>query len=121
MVLSINQTKIIAEISDNPFKKTKGLSGRDFLPENQGMLFVYNKEDYYSFWMKNMNFPLDFIWINNNRVVEITENVLPKDYQPPKILRPSQKVNMVLEVNAGFAKKNNIKTGDIVIIDLNQH
>lgn len=111
-ILKINQTTILAEIADTPIKKFKGLSNRDFLPENQGMLFIFEKPDYYSFWMKEMLFPLDFIWIRNGQIVEMTENIKPEDYQPPKFLTPKEKVDLVLEVNAGFIEKFKIKVGD---------
>lgn len=110
--LIIGNTEILVEIADTPEKMKKGLSGRIFLPEKQGMLFVFAEPDYYEFWMKGMKFPLDFIWILGDEIVEITENVKPEDYQPPKTLRPKEKIDKVLEVNAGFVKKFNIKIGD---------
>src|SRR4030042_2564613 len=62
----INGQKIFVEIADTPEKRSQGLSGRDNLSQNQGMLFIFNQPAIPSFWMKDMNFPLDFIWINNN-------------------------------------------------------
>jgi uncharacterized membrane protein (UPF0127 family) len=113
--LKINNTVIKVEIADTVVKKIKGLSGRQRLPENQGMLFVFDTLDYYSFWMKEMKFPLDFIWIADNKVVEITPSVAQEDYQPPKTLTPHIRVNKVLEVNAGFAVSHGVKVGDIVL------
>lgn len=130
--LKINGKIINVEIADTVEKRTKGLSGRQSLPENQGMLFVFATPDYYSFWMKDMNFGLDFIWIRGNEVVEITENVSPEDYQPASsldqresgratqsnrgepsgTLAPKNKTDKVLEVNAGTAKKLGIETGN---------
>ncbi len=112
--LKVANTKIFVEVKKTPKERQKGLSGRKNLPENQGMLFVFEKPGYYAFWMKDMNFALDFIWIKDNKIVEITKNVKPEDYQPPKTLIPQNEVDMVLEVNAGFVKKNNIKVGDII-------
>ena len=108
----INGQKIFVEIADTPEKRSQGLSGRDNLSQNQGMLFIFNQPAIPSFWMKDMNFPLDFIWINNNQVIAITENIQPQDYQPPKTLPMNQKVDMVLEVNAGTVGRLDIKTGD---------
>ncbi|MCX8009506.1 MAG: DUF192 domain-containing protein, partial [Patescibacteria group bacterium] len=85
------------ELFDTQEKRTRGLSGRDFLPENKGMLFIFEKPDYYTFWMKEMKFPLDFIWIRGDEIVEITENVKPEDYQPPKFFTSKEKVDKVLE------------------------
>lgn len=107
--------KIInVEIADTVEKRSKGLSGRKSMPENQGMLFIFNTSDYHSFWMKDMNFGLDFIWIGGDEVVEIAENVRPEDYQPPKSLVSKNKVDKVLEVNAGTAEYLDIKEGDKV-------
>jgi len=110
--LVIGNTEILVEIADTQAKMEKGLSGRNSLPENQGMLFLFKEPNFYGFWMKGMNFPLDFIWIRENEVVETTENVKPEDFQPPKNLLPKEKVDKVLEVNAGFVEKSKIKIGD---------
>lgn len=104
--------EILVEIVNTQAKMEKGLSGRSFLPEKQGMLFIFEKPDFYGFWMKGMEFGLDFIWILGDEVVEITENIKPEDFPPPKSLIPTQKVDKVLEVNDGFAAKFKIKVGD---------
>ncbi len=110
--IKIGNAEINAEIADTPLKRAKGLSGRDGLPEKSGMLFIFENSGYHYFWMKDMLIPLDFIWINNSRVIDTKENVKPEDYQPPKTLASQDEVNMVLEVNAGFVQKENIKIGD---------
>lgn len=110
--LKINSSKIFIEIADSHQKRSQGLSGRPILPENQGMLFIFDQPDYYSFWMKGMLLPLDFVWISNKQVAETTQNVQPQDYQPPKTITPSQPVDAVLEINAGMVQKLNIKAGD---------
>lgn len=109
--LIINNSKIQIEIADTEQKRTLGLSNRSFLPENSGMLFVFDKPDYYSFWMKDMFFPLDFIWIDQNlRIIDITKNVDPKTY--PEIFKPKMPAQYVLEVNAWWADKLQAKIGD---------
>jgi uncharacterized membrane protein (UPF0127 family) len=108
--LKIGDTEISVEIAKDEREKEKGLSDRGFLPQDRGMLFIFDKADYYTFTMKDMNFPLDFIWIRENEIVEITENVSPKDY--PFGIRPTKKIDKVLEVNAGFVRERNIKVGD---------
>lgn len=112
--VKVGQMEILAEIADTEEKRLKGLSGRSSLPKNQGMFFISEKSDYYPFWTEGMLIPLDFIWIENNRVVEITKNVKPEDFKPPKVLVPKEKVNALLEVNAGLAEKFNLKEGDRV-------
>lgn len=93
-----------------------GLSNRTSLPENEGMLFIFNKSDYYQFWMRDMKFPIDIIFIKDNKIVTIHHNA-----QPPKsanenipLYKPTSPVNRVFEINAGLAKKYNIKEGDTV-------
>ncbi len=115
-ILKIGSKEILVEIADTEFRKRAGLSNREFLPENYGMLFVYDKPDYYSFWMKDMKFPLDFIWIRNNQIVEINEKIDPQTFPPPKTLTPNEKVDMILEVKAGFVEKFNIKIGEKIFL-----
>lgn len=113
--IKIGNALILVEIADNPKKREKGLSGRNFLPQNQGMLFIFEKPDYWSFWMKDMKFPLDFVWIRGNKIVEITENVKVEDFQPPNLLRPKKPVDKVLELNSGMVKKLKIKPNDLLL------
>jgi uncharacterized protein len=93
-----------------------GLGGRVSLPEGEGMLFVFDKPSYYSFWMRGMKFPLDIIFILDGKVVGVFENLPPAadtDRSPPtwgsKLVS-----DRVLEINAGLVKKYNIRIGDTV-------
>lgn len=115
--IRIGGKTINVEIADTQEKRIQGLSGRQSLAENQGMLFIFNTPDHYAFWMKGMNFSLDFIWIRGNEVIEITRNVKPEDYEPPKTLVSKDKIDKVLEVNAGVADRLNIKAGDKIEIN----
>lgn len=91
----------------------QGLSGRASLAGDSGMLFVFEYPDKYAFWMKDMNFAIDIIWLNENlQVVYIKDNVLPSSY--PEIYQPEEKAKYVLEVVSGFTEKNNLKIGDTV-------
>ncbi|MFA5778185.1 MAG: DUF192 domain-containing protein [Candidatus Paceibacterota bacterium] len=91
----------------------QGLSGRSELKEDEGMLFIFNHEGLYSFWMKDMNFPIDIIWINKNlEVVDMKKNVLPESY--PENFVPKENAKYVLEIVAGFGEKNNLKEGDSI-------
>ena len=77
------------------------------------MLFIFNSADNYGFWMKDMIFPIDIIWIGENKkIVYIEKNVLPESY--PKNFSPNVKAMYVLEVLSGFSEKHNIKIGDEV-------
>ena len=74
------------------------------------MLFVFDKSGFYPFWMKEMNFSIDIVWIGDNwEIIGVAENLNPDSY--PQTFSPSQPVWLVLEVNAGWVKRHNIKTG----------
>ena len=113
----IGNARVFVAIADNPMKRDRGLSGVPSLKENQGMLFLFKDPGIYYFWMKDMNFDLDFIWIHNNKIVEITENAPAPDRSG--YLRkyfPSKTIDSVLEVNAGWVQKNKIELGDEIKI-----
>lgn len=92
----------------------KGLSGKNKLEEDEGMLFVFEQIGKHNFWMKDMNFPIDIIWLGEDmKVVYIKENAQPKTY--PETFGPEILSKYVLEVVAGFSNKNNLKVGDSVL------
>lgn len=113
---------IKVEVVGTDAKRQLGLSGHAPLADNQGMLFVFDQPAKYGFWMKDMLFPLDIIWlaphslgevgIDTVKVVYIQKNLQPSSY--PNSFGPNQNSLYVLEVNAGFSDKNNLKIGDEV-------
>jgi len=116
--IKIGSTEIKAEIADTNLKRIKGLMFRKALPENEGMLFVFEKEDYHTFWMMNMSFPIDIVWINKDKeIIDIVKNA-----QPCRIsctsFRPKNIALYVLEVNANFTDKRNIQIGSKVEFDI---
>jgi uncharacterized protein len=116
----INNQIIIAEVASTPEAQSQGLSGRDSLDFNQGMLFLFDGLDKYGFWMKGMKIPIDIVWIRNDRIVGVEENVPPptdpNSLAELKIYRPPLAVDKVLEVAAGRAKSFGANIGDQVII-----
>lgn len=112
-ILRIGEIKIPVEIADTPEKRGRGLSGRLSLPSSSGMLFIFEKPNIHRFWMPNMHFPIDFIWIDSaKRIVGITENAQPlTNLLTPVWYTPPEPVKYVLEVNAGFSRTHNIKVG----------
>ncbi|MFH1366871.1 MAG: DUF192 domain-containing protein [Patescibacteria group bacterium] len=113
--LEINGAKINAEIAKSQAEKIKGLSNRDELASDRGMIFVYDQEEIPSFWLKETRFPLDIIWIKDDVIVDLTENA-PIDAGPNfKTYSPKTAVTRVLEVNAGFCQKQGIAVGQKVL------
>jgi len=115
--IQIKGKKIKAEVADNLEERMKGLSGREGMGENEGMLFVFEKPDIYPFWMKDMKFAIDIIWLKNKKIVELVQ-----DAQPPTVVgqvqnyMPKAAADLVLELPAGFCAENNVKIGDEIII-----
>ena len=103
---------LIVEIAKTSAAQQKGLSGRTSLASDHGMLFVFDHEDFWGFWMPDMNFPLDIIWFNSNQqVVFIEQNLPPCTPQNCPVYTPNMKALYVLEVNAGFVMAHHILLG----------
>lgn len=110
-LVHISNTVIRVEVAHTQQKREQGLSGRPSLAQGRGMLFVFDKEGSWGIWMKGMQFPLDIIWANaTGTIITIAHDVLPDTY--PTIFYPTQATaRYVLEVPAGFAKKQGIAEG----------
>ena len=118
VLVTIGQTVLAVELATTTPAIQKGLSGRTSLGPQSGMLFVFPKPAIYRFWMPDMHFPLDIIWINNGKVVDISENVSNEfDLAHPRFYVPSQPAQYVLEVNAGFAASEHIRVGDAAVFN----
>ena len=93
---------------------------RETLPENQGMLFVFESEGKYGFWMRNMNFPIDIIWIDkNNKVVDIAKNAEPC-YLTCVSYKPKDNAKFVLEVRANLTDLLNIEEGSLINFEISK-
>lgn len=115
--IRVNDAIVKVEVADTIGKQRQGLSGRSGLPEGKGMLFPMGLADHYSFWMKDMNFPIDIVWINQGKVVDITENLAPsRGYESIPSASPKEPADTVLEVPAGFCQKHAVKVGDEAVI-----
>ncbi len=104
------------ELAKTNQQREKGLMNRVSLEKDKGMLFIFEKEGTYPFWMKNTLIPLDIIWIGeNNTIVFAAESVQPcKTLICPSVV-PTVKAKYVLEINSGLITENNFKVGDEVI------
>jgi uncharacterized protein len=104
--------KIDIEIADNDYERQLGLMNRQSMEEMQGMLFIFLREEIQSFWMRNTLFSLDILFINSQKeIVTIHKNTQPLSEQSYPSSKPAI---YVLEVNAGFCDRHNVKPGDKV-------
>ncbi len=116
--LRVASARVWVEEAITPEQKAKGLGERSSLAKDQGMIFPFDPPQKPDFWMKGMRFPLDFIWIRDDKVVDITEHVAAPlssmtNTQLPHYF-PNDDIDTVLEVNAGFVEYYKIKIGDEV-------
>ncbi|MCX9083353.1 MAG: DUF192 domain-containing protein [Candidatus Methanoperedens sp.] len=108
---------IDVELATTPGEMTIGLMNRTSLPENRGMLFIFDEESSHKFWMKNTLIPLDIIWLDNNeKIIFIERNTQPCYIPVCSTFGPESGSKYALEVNGGFAEKNKIEVGDIARI-----
>jgi len=117
-IVAINGKEIKVEIAATPAEHYKGLSGRENLCENCGMLFKFADKRKRTFVMRKMNFPLDIIWIDGGKVAGVSENLPPEGERYRNFYESPSPVDYVLEVNAGFARENGVKIGDTVDFSL---
>jgi len=112
----IDDVMVSAELSDTFSKRAQGLSGISILEENEGMLFIFEKSDPHGIWMKDMRFPIDILWIDDNlRIVDVKKNALPESY--PEVFIPKEKAKYVLEVNTGFSDVFDVNVGDSISLN----
>ena len=105
------EVEVRVEIADGPFEQQRGLMYRTSLGEDRGMLFVFQREQPLSFWMKNTRIPLSIAYIDSKgRITDILD-MKPLDDKPPHYVS-SEPVQYALEVNQGFFEKHGVKVGD---------
>lgn len=109
--------KINAEIADDKLEMEKGLMFREKLEENSGMLFIFENEEYQTFWMKNTLIPLDIIFIDRGFEIVGVESAQPCRKNPCQLYSSPSPAKYVLEVNAGFAARNKIEVGDKIVMN----
>lgn len=103
------------EVANTNASRELGLSGRKEMCDDEGLLFVFDVPGKYGFWMKDMNFPIDIIWINQNGiVVNIERDVSPESYKEKKTFINQSEASYVLEINAGMAEKFGLYLGSKV-------
>jgi uncharacterized membrane protein (UPF0127 family) len=113
-LVQIGKMDVKVELAVTKEEQVKGLSGRESLSEDSGMLFIFPKPSKYYFWMKDMHFPIDIVWINENKeIIYIKQDAQPDDFL--ETYGPEQDSSYVLEVVSGFIEKHKVKVGDKVL------
>jgi len=111
--IELDGVTLTVELATTPAAQQQGLSDRDSMPADHGMLFVFNQEAEWGFWMHEMRFSLDIIWFNANRqAVFIEQDLPPCTPAACAVYTPPVNAMYVLEVNAGFVRTNGVKVGD---------
>lgn len=119
-VVKIGGVSVIAEVAADDAARSRGLGGKNALREGAGMLFAFPYSGFHMFWMKDMKFPIDIFWIENNRVVDLVENAIAFPVGTPDKFLPMYRSDVparfVLETSAGFADHHNIVIGTPVTV-----
>jgi uncharacterized membrane protein (UPF0127 family) len=108
-----------AKVAKTSDAREKGLSGTNGLREDQALLFVYETNDKWPIWMKDMNYPIDIVWLDKDKkVVYIVKNAPPESY-PYETFTPKQEARYVLEIPAGTVGRKSITIGTEAMFDEN--
>jgi len=112
-----DKTVVALEVARNEPERSRGLMHRTSMPEQGGMIFLFDRPGIYPFWMKNTLIPLDMFWTDTSgKVVWIAESVPPCTADPCAQYPPQAVASYVIETNAGFAKRHGVKVGDVVTL-----
>ena len=104
----------VLEVADSPGERQRGLSEREYMPEHNGMLFIFDTPGKQCFWMKDTLIVLDMIWLDDSKTVtKIEPSVQPSSY-PDTFCSDKSSDRYVIELNAGYTEKLGIKVGDIL-------
>lgn len=100
-----------AKVASTQPARTKGLSGTSSLPKGEAMLFVFESDGNWSIWMKDMNYPIDIVWLDQRKmVVDYVSNAAPESY-PNTSFTPKEKARYVVELPSGTVQDLSIKIG----------
>ena len=113
----VTDTCVNAKVVSTTADLERGLQGRAGLAKDQGMLFVFTKDGRHRFWMKDMKFALDILWLDRGAgIVAVGENLPPCTADPCQVYAPPRNARYVLEVNAGFSRAHGLKPGARLVI-----
>jgi uncharacterized protein len=109
-VLYLMDAAIPVEVADTDMERSLGLSGRESLARGSGLLFIFETPGNYGFWMKDMRFPIDIVWIDEDwKVISVEKDARPETF--PRIFYPNAPIKFVLELNSGDASRLGIDAG----------
>lgn len=114
--LEAHGRKLSVEVADTSAKRELGLGKRDSLAADHGMYFPFPAAQYWVFWMKGMRFPIDIVWIQGGKVVDISQEVQVDPGLPLSTYSPIEPADAVLELNAGAAREIGLQKGDTVTL-----
>lgn len=120
--LTVGDHQFDIAIATTPEQQTKGLSGITELQPNQGLYFPYNNEPNVAYWMKDMLIAIDIIWIADNKIIGISQNLQPPPPNTPdnnltRYPAPTNQLDAVLEIAANRSAELNLKVGDEVTLE----
>ncbi|MCG6922626.1 MAG: DUF192 domain-containing protein [Acidobacteria bacterium] len=108
-----------AEVMVSDHDRALGLMFRPSLPADRGLLFVFRRSDFHGIWMKNCRFPIDIVWLDEERkIVHVAENVPPCKADPCPTYEPLRRATYVIELNAGQARRDELRVGATVSFEL---
>ncbi|WKZ29155.1 MAG: DUF192 domain-containing protein [Patescibacteria group bacterium] len=114
--LTLRDKTFIVEIADTDAKKERGLGKRDALASDRGMYFPFPSANFWIFWMKDMRFPIDIVWIRDGVVVDIDASVPVPTGEELETYSPIEPADAVLELNAGVAAELGVVSGDSITL-----
>ena len=115
--VSLDGVSLASQIADTQALQEQGLSGTPSLSEGHAMLFVFSTPGKYAFWMKDMNYAIDMIWLGaDKKVVYVKDHATPDSY--PQMFVSNDPAQYVIEVPDGFARSHGVKVGDQVVFGL---
>lgn len=109
-------TEFDIEIADDEYQRETGLMYRNSMAKHEGMLFIFEDEDFRNFYMRNTRFPLDIIYISSNkRIVSFQKNAQPRNEASLPSNTPAK---YVLEINAGLSDQLGLEVGDEIVFEI---
>jgi uncharacterized membrane protein (UPF0127 family) len=113
--MTIGNVEVLASVAQSWPDRIKGLSDTPYIPEQVVKLFVFDSPGFHSIWMKDMNYAIDIIWVDDaQKVVHVEKGAAPESY--PAMFVPEIPAKYVIETAAGFVEKNTITVGSAVVL-----